>query len=88
MTEQPIDCQRALRMLAAYLDGELGQVDHGDVRRHLDTCRSCYSRMEFEQQLKERLGELGHRVPEPAFTERIREVVRQFTQANPGPPAP
>lgn len=85
MSERTIGCEEALRLLAAYLDGE--STDCGDVARHLETCRSCYSRAEFERALRARLQELGRRDPEPAFAERIRGLVREFTR-QPKPESP
>lgn len=80
MTVRTIGCAEALRLLAAYLDKELDDVNHSDMERHLDACRSCYAHMEFEKQLKSQLAELGHRQPDERLAERIRRVVRQFTQ--------
>src|SRR5439155_24359279 len=44
-----IDCEEALRRLFEYLDAEL----HGELERemaqHLERCRSCFSRVEFEK---------------------------------------
>lgn len=87
MTVRTIDCAQALRLLAMYLDGELDEMSHSDVERHLEACRSCYSRMDFEKQLKSRLAEIGHRHPDERLAERIRRVVRQFTQPT-GPDQP
>jgi len=78
--ERMIRCEEAVRLLAAYLDGELDRLEHGDVERHLDACRSCYSRAEFERRLKARLLEAGRRKPEPASAARLEAVVRGFTR--------
>ena len=73
-------CEEALRLLAAYLDGELPRHEHVDVTRHLDACRSCFSRAEFERRLKHRLGALGRREPDPDFALRLKRLVRRFTR--------
>ncbi|MBI4540206.1 MAG: zf-HC2 domain-containing protein [Gemmatimonadetes bacterium] len=71
-------CEEALKLLAAFLDGELGGDEQDDVERHLERCRSCFSRAEFEKQLKAQLGALG-REPVPAdFGERIRTLIARF----------
>lgn len=79
MTERNIGCEAALRALAAYLDGELGGEEQGDVSRHLETCQSCYSRAEFERRMGSHLAALGQRAPEPAFQDRIRQLLADFT---------
>jgi anti-sigma factor (TIGR02949 family) len=87
MSESIMKCEQALQLLAAYLDRELDHPDQGELERHLEACRSCYSRLEFEKQLKSRLADLGHREPDPAFADRIRRAVRQFTRPAPQDPA-
>ncbi|MFL5620748.1 MAG: anti-sigma factor family protein [Gemmatimonadaceae bacterium] len=54
-----LTCEDALRLIAQYLDRELGDGDRADLEQHLATCRSCYSRAEFERRLKEELTRLG-----------------------------
>lgn len=52
-----IECEEAIRKLLEYIDNELQQHDHQVMEKHLHTCRSCYSRMEFEQKLKFKIKE-------------------------------
>lgn len=81
MNDRVMGCEEALRLLAGYLDGELAHAEYGEIERHLSTCRSCYSRMEFEKRLKTQMTELGHRQPDERFAQRIREILRAFTQS-------
>jgi anti-sigma factor (TIGR02949 family) len=79
MTDGTIRCEEALRLLAAYLDGELEPEDRVEVERHLDACRTCYSRAEFERRLQSELSTLGRREPDPAFGARLQGLIRRFT---------
>jgi anti-sigma factor (TIGR02949 family) len=79
MTNRIIECAEALRALAAYLDGELPNGERIDVRHHLETCKSCFSRAEFERQLKARLQELGRSDPTPELLARIRNLAHGST---------
>lgn len=76
--ERVLTCEEALRFLAAYLDGELQGAGDGDLEDHLARCRSCYSRAEFEKQLKQRVGALGHSELRPEFTARVRRLLDDF----------
>ena len=76
--ERSIRCEEALRLLATYLDGELDRVGSEEVERHLDTCRSCWSRAEFERRLKGRLAELEREDVAPRLERRIRTLIRGF----------
>lgn len=79
MTDQPmISCEEALHMLATYLDGELPATDAQNVAHHLDRCRSCFSRAEFERRLKGELMTLGNAPVRPDFERRIRALISNF----------
>jgi anti-sigma factor (TIGR02949 family) len=71
-------CEDALRLLAAHLDRELDAPTHDQVERHLDTCRSCYSRAEFEKRLKEQLAALGSAPVRRELTDRVDMMIRAF----------
>lgn len=73
-------CEEALRRLAAYLDRELDPVEAAGLERHLEKCRSCWSRAEFERRLRDRIrSDLEARTVPPEFEERVRQMVRGFT---------
>lgn len=81
MNGEPItSCEDALRLLAGYLDHELGFTEHDVVEQHLKLCRSCWSRAEFERRLKSQLGDLRQAGVPPTFEQRIRELITQFPQ--------
>jgi anti-sigma factor RsiW len=85
--EMITNCEEALRLLAAYLDGELDIAEHDSVEHHLRLCRSCCSRAEFERHLKAQLGALRQAGVRPAFEQRIRELIAQFASSPvPEPP--
>lgn len=80
-TKGEIRCEEALRHLAAYLDGELGDRKGAEVRNHLETCRSCWSRAEFERRLRTRLTELRAGEVRDDFERRIRQLIQRFGSA-------
>lgn len=74
-----IDCEEAVRRLAAYLDHELDPRESEELEQHLETCRSCYSRAEFERRLKEKLRRNLKTDDVPAdFEERMRGLIRSL----------
>lgn len=80
---EPMDCEEVLWVIFAYVDGELGSADHERVEAHLERCRSCFSRAEFERRLKDHLAELASGPVSPEFEQRIRTLIGGFTS----PPA-
>jgi anti-sigma factor (TIGR02949 family) len=78
MTETSMNCEQALRLLAEYLDGELVAERASEVDTHLEHCRSCFSRAEFERGLRAELARLG-RVPlRAALEERLQRIANDF----------
>jgi len=73
-----IGCDEALKHLLEYLDQELGAAKHREVEHHIEVCRSCFSRTEFEQRLKNRLRDAGRESSGESFEERIKTLLRQF----------
>lgn len=80
-THEMMGCEEALRRLAEYLDRELDAPTRAMVDEHLNLCRSCYTRSEFERRLRERIGELGHEAVRPELADRVQTLVRTFTVA-------
>jgi anti-sigma factor (TIGR02949 family) len=78
MTDPTVGCEEALRLLAAYLDHELDPAEEVPVRKHLETCRSCFSRAEFEKRLKLQLAGLKQAPVGPVLEGRVREIIHRF----------
>lgn len=82
----PLSCEEALELLAALIDAELEPVDRSAVERHLDICRSCFSRAEFERRLKQQFAQVGHHAVDRTFEDRIRTMIGRFmTVPDPAP---
>jgi anti-sigma factor (TIGR02949 family) len=73
-----IDCEEALRRLFEYLDAELHGEPQREIEQHLERCRSCFSRVEFEKRLKTYTAELGREPVPPELEGRIRKVLDSF----------
>jgi anti-sigma factor (TIGR02949 family) len=71
-------CEEALRLLAAHLDGELDADSGAGLEQHLDACRSCCSRAEFERRLKAQVAALGREPVRPELGRRVSAMIRSF----------
>lgn len=78
MSTRELNCREALRLLAEYLDHELDDLERARVERHLEKCRDCYSRAEFERRLKQQIAALGRAPVDDDFERRIRDLIRTF----------
>lgn len=76
------NCEDALRVIAAHLDRELDPPTADQLELHLETCRSCFSRAEFERRLKASVADLGREPVTPELSERVQTLIRDFTVAS------
>ena len=73
-----ISCEEALKHVFDYLDHALAEDKHCEIDQHLSVCRSCYSRVEFEDRLKNHLHDVGEQSAPQALQSRIRGLVKKY----------
>lgn len=73
-----IDCEEAIAQLMEYLDGELDEASRRQMEEHLETCRECFDRAEFEHRLRERVKETGSAPAPESLRQRIRGLIDGF----------
>lgn len=78
MTEKEIDCELALKQILEYVDHELDANKLAAMEHHLHTCKSCFSRMEFERRLKQKVGELREQKASSSVNKRIKGLLDSF----------
>jgi len=78
MTRKDLNCEQALHRLFEFLDHELDAEERDAVQYHLSTCRSCFSRADFERRLKQKLHELRQGEPVAGATERVKRLLENF----------
>jgi len=72
------DCEEVVANLLAYLDGEMDTETRARIDAHLEHCRGCFSRAEFERALRRRLQELRQSPPSETLSRRIRTMLDAF----------
>jgi anti-sigma factor (TIGR02949 family) len=73
-----IECEEAIRMMLEYLDNELHHHDHDSMDEHLESCRSCYSRMEFEKRLKGMVSDVKCKTVPSGLNARIKKIIKDY----------
>ncbi|MGH7502448.1 MAG: zf-HC2 domain-containing protein [Longimicrobiales bacterium] len=80
MKRKSIPCNVVMQRLWAFIDGELDTSSGEAVREHLEMCRRCYPRYDF-QRAYFRLMERTAAEPEPAeLRSRIFQVLLAETE--------
>lgn len=73
-----IECEDVVSHLLAYLDDEIDDETRARIDRHLERCRGCFSRAEFERALRHRLRELGREPASESLARRIKALLDSF----------
>jgi mycothiol system anti-sigma-R factor len=62
----------------AYLDHEIDSEAAARIEHHLEACRGCFSRAEFERHLKEHVHAAGSQTAPDSLRARIKQIVEKF----------
>ena len=73
-----ISCIEAMSKLQAYLDNEIGGPTEEDIDTHLDDCRECFSRAEFEKSLRKKVSEAAVRETPTDLQQRLNALIDRF----------
>lgn len=73
-----LHCEEVIAQLLTYLDGEMDAARRALVDRHLQDCRGCCSRAEFEKALRDRIGQLGEEKAPASLQRRIKALIDAF----------
>ncbi|ALA20329.1 MULTISPECIES: anti-sigma factor [Chelatococcus] len=74
-----IRCEEVVEHLLTFLDGEeVGEGRRSLIEQHLEECRSCCSRADFELALRHRVREVAAKRPTAILRNRIRQLIDQF----------
>lgn len=76
--ESDLSCEEAISSLLEYLDRELDAPTQRRMERHLETCRGCFSRAEFERRLRQRVAETGEAKAPDSLRRRVRALMDRF----------
>jgi len=68
-----IDCRETLKRFYDYLDRELTQIRAREVEEHLDRCRDCFDRFEFEKSFGKFVSTSGQ---QPVDTGQLKAHIR------------
>ena len=73
-----ISCREAVTRIFELLDGMIKRLQRQKLDKHLDTCRECCNRLEFEKLFKERLMQLSITKTPKRLSRRIEKLIKNF----------
>lgn len=78
MTDDVLTCEQVIEHIFDWLDRELDQTTQDRIERHLEMCRDCFSRAEFEERLRQKVRAAGSQPVPDRLQRRIREMLERF----------
>jgi len=74
-----VGCLHAIEAFYAYLDGELDDPDSiAEFEQHIDHCRSCFSRIEMEKALNQRIQKTAKNDSPEVLRDRVAKLLKKF----------
>ena len=78
MIEHALTCEEVIERIFDYLDRELDETTRDQIERHLETCRDCFTRAEFEERLRRKIRAAGSQRAPDQLQRRIRDMLDRF----------
>ena len=73
-----ISCEQVIANLFAYLDNATDANMRSYIEHHLEECRACLSRAEFEKALRAKVKQAGDKEAPAALRRRVKALLNQF----------
>lgn len=78
MNEQDLSCEEVIERLFTFLDHELDSRSSADIERHLQRCRDCFTRAEFERKLRAKVAGTGTAKAPARLHDRVRSLIKRY----------
>jgi len=71
-------CEKILQGIWEYLDQEMTPESCAEIKKHLDLCRACFSRVEFHRLLRVKMRDKTNHLCPEKLKQRIQKLVDLF----------
>lgn len=78
MNADDMTCEEVIEQLYEFLDRELDEGLSDRINAHIERCRDCFTRAEFERRLRARVNEAVEAEAPERLHRRIRQVIDEF----------
>ncbi|WP_022729058.1 zf-HC2 domain-containing protein [Fodinicurvata sediminis] len=75
---QDLRCEEVIDKLLEYLDRELDRDTEDALAQHMETCRACFSRAEFERRLRARVRDISEAKAPDSLRQRIHAIMERY----------
>ncbi len=78
MNARRLSCEEVIEELFAYLDREVNEALSAEIDRHLEKCRDCFTRAQFERKLRAKVAETANVSAPERLQRRIKAVLERY----------
>lgn len=78
MNQDSLTCEEVIEQLFDFLDEELDAERRAEIDRHLERCRDCFTRAQFERRLREKIGDAAEEKAPDRLRARIKGLLDEF----------
>ena len=78
MSHDHISCEEVIERLFDYLDRELDEDISAVIDRHIEHCRDCFTRAEFEKRLREKVAKSAQVEAPERLQRRLKGILSNF----------
>lgn len=73
-----ISCDEVISLLFDYLDGYLEGKKEDEIEKHLEDCKGCLKKAEFQLELKKRFAKLKDNITSKNLNTKINKLINSF----------
>lgn len=78
MSQDDLSCEEVIEQLFEFLDNELDPGRSAEIDRHIERCRDCFTRAQFERRLREKVRDAGEAKAPDRLHGRIKGLLDRF----------
>lgn len=78
MNAEQITCEEVIEQIYEFLDQELDSTLSERINAHLERCRDCFTRAEFEKRLRARVNDAAEAEAPERLHRRLQRLLNQF----------
>jgi mycothiol system anti-sigma-R factor len=74
-----ISCNEALEKMFEYIDGALAGKSHSELEQHIETCKGCLKKLDFQLKLKKRLTKVKPESVSKGLAKRLNNILNSYS---------
>jgi anti-sigma factor (TIGR02949 family) len=71
-----ISCEEAMEIMFEYIDSALSGKSHSELEHHIETCRGCLKKLDFQLKLKKRLNRVRPVSVSKKLSKRLNAILK------------